>query len=167
MTVDPKHSSDEECAVMQSSEQEKSLTRAAEAFMANGRLDEAITAYRQLLSLNPGLADAWYNLGYLHRCRRHFEPAITAYRMALTCHIARPEEVHLNLAVILSEHLNRVDEAEVELQAALRLNPILFPLCSIWAICRRTSANRNRQDHLTEKCLRLTRKSVGRPGGWR
>ena len=127
MTVDPKHSSDEECAVMQSSEHEKSLTRAAEACMANGRLDEAITAYRQLLSLNPGLADAWYNLGYLHRCRRHFEPAITAYRMALSCHVVRPEEVHLNLAVILSEHLNRVDEAEVELQSALGLNPDFVP----------------------------------------
>ncbi len=112
---------------MHSAEQERNLSRTAEICMANGRMDEAIAAYQKLVSLNPNLADAWYNLAYLHRCRRHFEPAITAYRMALTCHIARPEEVHLNLAVILSEHLNRVDEAEVELQAALRLNPNFVP----------------------------------------
>ena len=112
---------------MNSAEQERNLSRTAETCMANGRLDEAIATYRQLVALNPNLADAWYNLAYLHRCRRHFHAAIDAYRMALSKGIERPEEVHLNLAVILSEHLDQVDQASVELDTALRLNPNFVP----------------------------------------
>ena len=95
--------------------------------MANGRLDQAIATYLQLVSLNPNLADAWYNLAYLHRCKRHFSAAISAYRMALSNGIERPEEVHLNVAVILSEHLDQVGEARAELETALRLNPQFVP----------------------------------------
>ena len=95
--------------------------------MANGRLDEAIAAYLQLVSLNPALPDAWYNLAYLHRCKRQFSSAISAYRKALSNGIERPEEVHLNLAVILSEHLDQVSEARAELETALRLNPRFVP----------------------------------------
>ena len=38
-----------------------------------------------------------------------------------------PEEVHLNRAVILSDALQRIPEAEAELHSALRLNPTYLP----------------------------------------
>lgn len=95
--------------------------------MADGRIEEAISTYQQLLGRNPKLAGAWYNLGYLQRCRRHFPEAIDAYRRALSANIERPEEVHLNLAVILSEHMDRMPEAESELLAALHINPEFVP----------------------------------------
>lgn len=99
----------------------------AEGALRTGRRDEAVAAYREYLALEPGDADAWFNLGYVLRAARRFEPAVEAYRTALANGVARPEEVHLNLAVILSEHCGRDAEARAELAAATRANPAFLP----------------------------------------
>jgi tetratricopeptide (TPR) repeat protein len=88
---------------------------------------EAIAAYRDLLRVNPDLPDSWYNLGWLERQTRNFDGALAAYREALDRGVASPEEVHVNRAVILLDHLHRAAEAEAELQAALRLAPDYLP----------------------------------------
>jgi tetratricopeptide (TPR) repeat protein len=88
-----------------------------------GRVAEAIDAHLQLLAVRPDLPDSWYNLAYLQRCDRRFEEALVSYGEALARGVSGAEEVHLNRAVILSEHLERGEEAEAELQAGLRLNP--------------------------------------------
>lgn len=99
------------------------LRQRAVRAMREGRVDDGIAAYRQLLAVAPDSTEAWYNLGYLLRCARSFEPALQAYGEALARGIERPEDVHLNRAVILSEFLARDGDAERELRAAVALNP--------------------------------------------
>jgi tetratricopeptide (TPR) repeat protein len=102
------------------------LQRAASLRRA-GRIDEAVAAYEQLLAAEPDLPDSWYNLGRLQRQARQFERALASYGEALNRGVREAEEVHLNRAVILSDHLARPDEAEAELEAALALKPDYVP----------------------------------------
>jgi lipoprotein NlpI len=103
------------------------LQRQAAFLLDQGRTKEAITVHRKLLHLQPKLADAWFNLGYLLKSEGQFEAALDAYASALTHGIQGPEEVHLNRAVIFSDHLRRDDEAERELAAAITLSPKYSP----------------------------------------
>ncbi len=92
-----------------------------------GHYTEAILAYERLLSLRPDLPDSWYNLAWLYRQERRFDEALAAYDRALAFGVSAPEEVHVNRAVILGDHLARSDLATAELQAALGCNPIYVP----------------------------------------
>ena len=102
------------------------LSRAA-ALRRAGQIEEAIVAYEELLAREPALPNSWYNLGWLQRRARRYEQALASYAEALNLGIGEPEEVHLNRAVILSDFLARPDEAQAELQAALRLKPDYLP----------------------------------------
>lgn len=95
----------------------------AERLLRAGRTDEAIAAYRHLLSRDPARADDWFNLGWLQKGARDFEGALESYAEALARGISGAEEVHLNRAAILSEHLGDVAGAETELRKAVALNP--------------------------------------------
>ncbi len=101
--------------------------RTAASLRAAGRVPEAIAAYERLLALEPGLPDSWFNLGWLRRRAGHYGAALAAYQEALERGVGGAEEVHLNRAVILSDHLARPDDAMVELQRALALNPRYVP----------------------------------------
>ena len=103
------------------------LLREASRLRTLGRVDEAIGAYERLLEANPDLPDSWYNLGWLQRKARRFEAALESYGRALDLGIGDPEEVHLNRAVILSDHLHRPEDAERELSGALGKNPNYVP----------------------------------------
>lgn len=92
-----------------------------------GRIDEAIAAYTRVLALKPDLPDSWYNLGWLQRHTRRFQDALQSYQRALELNVSVPEEVHVNRAVILADHLFRPDDAEQELNDALRKNPQYVP----------------------------------------
>lgn len=105
----------------------RKLQRIADNALRAGNLDDALPAYQQLLALDPNRADAWYNMGYLQRRRGDFEAALNAYRQALQHGVPAPEEVHLNCAAILSDHLYRDDEAEQALQQALSVAPGYLP----------------------------------------
>ena len=105
----------------------KALAAQASALRRAGRVHEAIASYESLLALRPNLAESWYNLGWLQRQARRFEAALESYQQALSHRVSEPEEVHLNRAVILSDHLGRADEAEAELEQALTLNPDYVP----------------------------------------
>lgn len=103
------------------------LLERAEALRRAGRVNEAIAAHKQLLDREPDLPDSWYNLGWLQKQARQYEAALGSYAQALDRAVRDPEEVHLNRAVILSDHLARPGDAEAELEAALALNPDYVP----------------------------------------
>jgi tetratricopeptide (TPR) repeat protein len=99
----------------------------ASALHREGRRAEAIAGFEQALSLAADAAEGWYELGYLYKAEGRYEEALAAYGSALAHGVARPEEVHLNRAVILSDHLRRDDAAAEELAAALALAPEYVP----------------------------------------
>ena len=85
------------------------LLRAAITLHGAGRLEEAYSAYRSLLSYNPSVAAAWINLGVLLRRRGHPEAAIYHLRRGLAI---KPDDgpAWSNLANALRA-ANRLDEA--------------------------------------------------------
>lgn len=105
----------------------EALMREAAALHAAGRRGEAIALFRQVLDGHPGLAEGWYELGYLLKAEGRHQDALDAYAQALARGIRRGEEVHLNRAIIFSDFLRRDDEAERELEAALALNARYLP----------------------------------------
>lgn len=103
------------------------LVEKAAALERDGRLEEAAATYRELLARRPELPDCWYNLGLLERRLGRFDAALEAYAQALARGVSRPEEAHLNRAVIFADCLRREAAAERELGAALALNPAYLP----------------------------------------
>lgn len=99
------------------------LVAKANALTAAGQTQEAIIAYRDILSRQSDLPDCWFNLAFLLRQTGEFQDALAAYGEALRHGVSGPEEVHVNRAVILSDFLERPAEAAVELKAALAINP--------------------------------------------
>jgi tetratricopeptide (TPR) repeat protein len=101
--------------------------READRLGAAGRLFDAIRLYRAVLARAPELADAWYNLGVLERRAALYDAALSSYARALELRVSKPEEVHLNRAVIFADCLRDAAAAERELRAALALNPAYPP----------------------------------------
>lgn len=99
------------------------LLNHANRLLREGRGGEAIAAFKALLAVRPDFPDAWFNLAYLQRQAREFEAALASYGEALARDVTGPEEAHVNRAAILSEFLDRPDDAETELHAAVALNP--------------------------------------------
>ncbi len=108
-------------------EHSENLLRQADMLHRLGRRGEAIDIFRQVLAEQPGASEGWYELGYLLKADGQFEEALAAYAQALTLGVRRPEEVHLNRAVIYSDHLRRDGDAEQELEAALACAPDYVP----------------------------------------
>ena len=101
----------------------RELGARADRALRSGRIEEGIEAHRALLAIRPHLPDAWFNLAWLERMGRRYEDALASYAQALAHGARGAEEIHLNRAVILSEHLDRIDEARAELDAAIAANP--------------------------------------------
>lgn len=112
-------------AAMDSAQQQ--LLRRARDLRRHGRGADAIAAFRQLLDARPDDGELWYELGYLLKAEAHYAESLEAFGRALAANISRPEEVHLNRGVLLSDHLRRDDDAERELHAALALAPNYVP----------------------------------------
>ena len=108
------------------SEISEAMGNAAQLHRQN-QVAEAIAAYGAILTRWPKLADAWYNLAVLQRKTYRFEEALGSYERALAAGISRPEEVHLNRSVILSDFMRDHAAAAAELQQALTLNPAYTP----------------------------------------
>lgn len=103
------------------------MMREAALLSRMGRLVEAAAVYARLLSRWPESADAWYNLALIQRRLGRFDDALASYAKALEHRITKPEEVHLNRAVIFADDLRREAEAEGELVKALTINPEYVP----------------------------------------
>jgi len=103
------------------------LLNIAAIHVREGHYAEAMDIYASALAQNAALPDAWFNLAWLQRATRRFDDALASYAQALSHGLAQPEQAHLNRAAILSEHLQRSDDAETELRSALRINPRFVP----------------------------------------
>lgn len=108
-------------------EQAQALLQQAAMLHREGRRLEAIDIFRQVLATRPESTEGWYELGYLLKAEGKYDDALEAYGQALARGVKRPEEVHLNRAVIYSDHLRRDEQAEQELMAALALDPGYVP----------------------------------------
>ena len=105
----------------------QALLEQASALRRAGRVPEAVAAYERLLAIKSDLPESWYNLAWLQRQVRRFEDALSSYGQALQRGASEPEEIHLNRAAILSDHLRRPGEAEAELRKSLGINPAYVP----------------------------------------
>ncbi len=91
--------------------------------------DSAIAQFTRTIALRPDMARAYDNLGLCYFSQNRNSLAIESYRKAIDLDRNSPHPSawpHLNLATAL-HFLNRLDEAEAELQEAVRLDPALKP----------------------------------------
>ena len=88
-----------------------------------GQRDRAIAAYETILRSEPRLPEIWYELAWLLKQRGRHDEALQAYGEALRHGVDKPEEVHLNRAVIQTDHLHDHAAAEASLQQALQIRP--------------------------------------------
>jgi thioredoxin-like negative regulator of GroEL len=112
---------------MMSDTDPKVLVQQALQLDRQGRVQEALAAYQQVLQRWPTFSDCWYRLAALERRAQRFQAALGAYQRALDHGIRRPEEVHLNRAAIFLEDLHQEQMAERELGMALALNGGYLP----------------------------------------
>jgi tetratricopeptide (TPR) repeat protein len=61
----------------------RDLFAKANALSGEGKSDEAIAAYQEVLAKNPQIAEAHYNIGYLHGLKKEWPAAEAAYLKAL------------------------------------------------------------------------------------
>jgi len=130
----------------------RSVRRRALRSLQAGDHAAAVAAWRQVLSQDPGHPDDWYNLAYSLRHLGQFEAALQAYGEALDLGAAGAEEIHLNRAVILSDHLGRPDDAERELRTAVHGAPGYAPA---WLNLGNLHEEAGRREQATEcyRCL--------------
>ena len=99
------------------------VSTSAARHLREGNYDAAAAGFERLVAMRDDHADSWFNLGYARRMARHYQAALDAYGQAIVRGMSSPEDAHLNRAVILSEHLQRADEALAELRQAVTKNP--------------------------------------------
>ncbi len=93
----------------------------ANAYAEKGWLDEAISAYKRALTINPNNVKAHNNLGLIHYRKGMFDDAISEYKKAL---VINPDliELRCNLGVAYDKK-GWLDEAISEYMRALIINP--------------------------------------------
>ena len=104
----------------QGSEAGHKLTAALQAH-AEGRLDEAIDLYQEVLTLDPENKFAFYNLGVIEQTRARLDGAAAYYLDALNIDPVF-EPALFNLAIVRSEQGN-LDEAISLYQQVIQANP--------------------------------------------
>lgn len=92
--------------------------------------------YGEYLQQNPSDAEGYFNYAYNLRFAEKYDEAILQYRKALALKISQPEEIHLNIAVILADYLRLEEQAITELEIALKINndyvPALYNLANLY-----------------------------------
>ncbi len=101
----------------------KTRNNLAGLYHRTGRMDAALAEMRMITKERPRYAAAWQNLGLLCIGKRSWEDAEAAFRRVIELD-QRNAIAHFNLARVLRE-LGRADEAERELETALKLDPRL------------------------------------------
>jgi tetratricopeptide (TPR) repeat protein len=99
---------------------ESSYLKANQALIA-GNLDEALTHYKDALSVDPNYADAWADYGSALSLKSQYPEALDAYRKAI---LLKPADAlfHLNYARLLAKS-DHWQGSVSELNESLRLDP--------------------------------------------
>jgi tetratricopeptide (TPR) repeat protein len=137
------------------------LQRLALQLLQQGRTKEAIDAHLNLIKHQPKNIEALYNLGYLLKIDGQYPQALEAYSRALALGISQPEEVHLNMAVIYSDHLRRDADAERELKLALSKSPEYAPALLNLGNLYEEQGKRDEAINYYERILILAGKTIG------
>ena len=95
---------------------------AATRLMHEGKLDDAVAAYRALLQKNPRLSDAWNQLGEALETSGRLDEAAAAYRKAIELTPELATEFGMKLGAVLLK-LDRLDEAEQHARLGEKTNP--------------------------------------------
>jgi len=91
------------------------------AFYQNGFLDHAAETFRQVISVRPDDADAWYNLGTLSLRRKEYDQARQSLEQTVKLRPDYPEAWN-NLGMLAAQS-GQVDDAVHNFQRALDLRP--------------------------------------------
>lgn len=140
---------------MTASDDPRQMLRAAVLHERAGRLADAAAVYERVLARWPDLPDSWYNLGIVQRKLLRFDEALDSYAQALKRGVTQPEQVYLNRAVIYADHLRREEQAEIELHAALAVNPNYVPALLNLANLNEDLGNRDQALALYARVLAL------------
>ncbi len=135
--------------------QTQKIRKLAVDAMRRGELNAALHFYQNLLEISSDNPDDWFNIGYIQRCMRHYEASIGSYRSAIKMGAIRPEEIHLNIAVIMSEHMNMIDMAIQEIELALSLNSEFIPALLNLANLFEDVGNRDQAKSCYDRILKL------------
>ncbi|WP_417450470.1 sulfotransferase [Kordiimonas sp.] len=119
------------------------LADAADIYGRAEVYDKADAAYEALHKALPGYATGYFNHGFMLRSAHRFEDALAVYDRALALGIDSPEEVWLNKAAILSDHLRRDSDAEQCLRKALTINPAYVSALLNYANLHEERSNRD------------------------
>lgn len=96
---------------------------AAHAMQRAYPLKPVLKAFSSYLTRQPHSTNGHFNYAWHLAKDGQFESAISHYQQALKFGISSPEEVHLNIANIYTDHLDNNKKAKTHLQQALSLNP--------------------------------------------
>jgi len=86
-------------------------------------LEQALRAYDRYLEKHPDAANGAFNYAWYLAKDGQFESAVRMYQRAIELRVDQPEEAHLNIANIYMEHLQDHEQARLEFEQALALNP--------------------------------------------
>lgn len=97
------------------------FSRLAELYIRNRQYNEAIAAAKRAIELNPGLGDAYVNLGYAHRQEKRYGEAIRALKKAVELNPNSDHyRAHLGYCFLDAGDL---ENAIAEIRKAADLNP--------------------------------------------
>lgn len=133
----------------------------ARVAQAAGRPEEVVEAYTELVSQRPGSSVAHHNLAYHAAKLARADLAVLHYRRALELGIDRPEEVHLNLANVLSEQLGDDEAARRELRRALQLRSGYAPAWHNLGHLAEQAGDREEARRCFGRCLALDPANIG------
>ena len=124
--------------------------RRATRLAGEGRVDDAIAAYRELLAADPAMTDVWLQLAALYERRGRHAQALEAYRAIVEQDPKDPAA--LTGAASSLVHLGRLDEARAHAELAVDVAPaVAHELLARIALNARNFPEARRQAALAEQ----------------